>query len=244
MAGTTGELDAIIQAYAHVVDIELTKPVAGLQRETPSGVLASRAWVLVRLFGEPLGLDVLDIPPQGLSCDAVETRVLSQRLAQLTQLIGNDEVNSDLDAVREAVSTIDGTAFSRAHAEFVAQAPRCSVVVCTRDRPDDLRRCLNSLTTQDHPNFAVWVIDNAPTNGGTRDVVASFDADLNVHYLVEPRPGLSRARNAALGSELEGDVVAWLDDDEIADSRWLSELARAFEGRPQGRRGVWCCRSS
>ena len=202
MTNTLRESDAVSQAYAHVLDIELTAPVAGLQRTTPEGRQADRAWVLVRLFGEPLGLDVLDIPPEGLSPEAVEALVLDRRLTRLAQLLGIDEVKADRDTVREAVRTIGGTAFSRAHAEFVARAPRCSVVVCTRERPDDLRRCLDSLTVQDHPNFAVWVIDNAPLSGNTRQVVESFGTDLDIHYVVEPRPGLSRARNAGLRSEL------------------------------------------
>ena len=135
--------------------------------------------------------------------------------------------------MREAARTKGATAFSRAHDEFIARAPRCSVVVCTRDRPDDLRRCLTSLAIQDHPNFAVWVVDNAPASGLTRQIVESADADMEIHYVAEPRPGLSRARNKALKSNLEGDVVAWLDDDEVADSLWLTELTRAFDGRSE-----------
>jgi glycosyltransferase involved in cell wall biosynthesis len=233
MINSFGKTEAVAKACAHVLDIELTAPVVGLQQITPKGQQAERTWVLVRLFGEPLGLDVLEIPPEGLSPEAVEALVLGRRLTSLAQLVGVDEVNPTPDKIRKAVHTIDGTAFSRAHAEFVARAPRCSVVVCTRERPNDLRRCLDSLAIQDHPNFAVWVIDNAPTNGSTRQVAESLGTDLDIHYVVEPRPGLSRARNAGLRAELEGDVVAWLDDDEIADPLWLSELARAFDKRPE-----------
>jgi glycosyltransferase involved in cell wall biosynthesis len=227
------ETEATTDACAYVLDIELTAPVVGLQRTTPEGRQMYRAGALVRLCGEPLDLDVLDIPPAGLDSEAVEALVLGRRLTRLAQIVGIDEVNPALDAVREAIRTIDGTAFSRAHAEFVGRAPSCSVVVCTRERPDGLRRCLNSLTIQDHPNFAVWVIDNAPTDRSTRQVVDSFSTDLDIHYVVEPRPGLSRARNAGLSSGLGGDVVAWLDDDEIADPLWLSELACVFDGRPE-----------
>ena len=232
MTNTAEGSDAVTCSYAHVLDIELTAPVVGLQRTTPNGRQADRAWALVRLFGEPLGLDVLDIPSEGLRREAVEALVLDRRLTRLAQLFGIDGVEAGREKVREAACTMGGTAFSRAHAEFVARAPRCSVVVCTRERPDALRRCLNSLTVQDHPNFAVWVIDNSPTSGNTRQVVESFSTDLDMHYVVEPRPGLSRARNAGLKRELGGDIVAWLDDDELADSLWLSELARAFDGRP------------
>lgn len=233
MTNAIGESAAVTQACAHVLDIELTKPITGLQRTTPNGRHAERAWVLARLFGEPLGLDVLDIPPEGLSSAEVEALLLDRWLPRLAQLLGIDEVRPDPNTIREATRTIGGGAFSRAHAEFIGRAPRCSVVVCTRERPDELRRCLNSLTVQDHPNFAVWVIDNAPLGGNTRQVVESFGVDLEIHYVVEPRPGLSRARNAGLRRDLAGDLVAWLDDDEIADALWLSELARAFDGRPE-----------
>ena len=233
VASDTVECAIASRCYAHVLDIELTKPVARLQRKAVNGMEAMRAWVLVRLLGEPLGRSVLDIPAEGLSAEAVETLVMRQHMDGLRQLTKIPEVNPALEALKRAVHATDGTRFSRAHADFVARAPRCSVVVCTRERPDDLRRCLGSLTEQDHPNFAVWVIDNSPTSDRTRQVVNSFNNDLDIRYEVEPRPGLSRARNRGLRSGLAGEVVAWLDDDEIADPLWLSELARSFDGRPE-----------
>ena len=230
MTSTRRDLDVAVEACAHVLDIELSRPAAGLRREMPDGVRASRAWALARLFGEPLGWQILDIPPAGLSPHEVESLVLEPRLAHLTALTGM-AAGAGLGEVREAVRAAGGTAFSRAHAGFIARAPRCSVVICTRGRPDGLRRCLSSLTGQDHPNFAVWVVDNQPGDGTTRPVVDSFRAGLDIRYVAEPRPGLSRARNTGLRSALEGEIVAWLDDDEVADSLWLSELARAFDGR-------------
>ena len=202
-------------------------------RTTVDGRYADRAWALVRLLGEPLGLDVLEIPAAGLSSEAVTKLVLDRRLPHVGQILDIDGSEVRRDTVCVAARTKGATAFSRAHDEFIARAPRCSVVVCTRDRPDDLRRCLTSLAIQDHPNFAVWVVDNAPANGLTRQIVESADADMEIHYVAEPRPGLSRARNKALKSNLEGDVVAWLDDDEVADSLWLTELTRAFDGRSE-----------
>jgi GT2 family glycosyltransferase len=223
----------LTHAYAHVIDIELTAPFAGIQQIAPDGIKADKAWALVRLFGEPLGLDALSIPAEGLSSEAAEALILGHRSVLLAEHLRVNVQGTDPAAIRDALRTTKDTAFSRAHAEFVGRAQRCSVVVCTRDRPDDLSRCLKSLTTQDHLNFAVWVVDNAPTNESTRQVADSFSSDLDIRYVVEPRPGLSRARNAALGEALEGDLVAWLDDDEVADSQWLSELARAFDERPE-----------
>jgi GT2 family glycosyltransferase len=108
------------------------------------------------------------------------------------------------------------------------------VVVCTRERPGDLRRCLDSLVAQRYPNFDVLVVDNAPVSDRTRGVVDEFGSRLRVRYTVELRPGLSRARNHALAvltPDHDG-IVAWLDDDEMADEHWLAELARGFHRCP------------
>ncbi|OLB65324.1 MAG: hypothetical protein AUI10_07305 [Actinobacteria bacterium 13_2_20CM_2_72_6] len=52
-----------------------------------------------------------------------------------------------------------------------------------------------------------------------------------VDYLREPVPGLSHARNAAVAAT-PGEILAWIDDDEVADPHWLAEIARAFADHP------------
>ncbi|WP_439691904.1 glycosyltransferase family 2 protein [Curtobacterium sp. SP.BCo] len=103
---------------------------------------------------------------------------------------------------------------------------RVSVVIGTRDRPDDVRRCVRSVLASEHPDFEVFVVDNAPTTTATREVVASFD-DPRLHYVLEARPGVSRARNAGLALA-SGAVVAFVDDDVVVDQHWLAALADAY----------------
>jgi glycosyltransferase involved in cell wall biosynthesis len=229
---TAAGVEVRARVCAHVLDMELSEPIEGLERTTPDGRWANRAWALVRLCGEPLGLDVLEIPPGGLSGEAILALELDRWMPRLSQILGVDGTVLDREQVCTALPAVKGTTFTVAHQEFIDRAPRCSVVVCTRDRPADLRRCLNSLAIQDHPDYAVWVVDNAPTSEGTRQIVDELSDDMDIHYIVEPCPGLSRARNAALRDGLHGDWVAWLDDDEVADPMWLTELMRAFDGRP------------
>ena len=226
------DVEAVIPACTQVLDIELSKPVPGLQPAIVEGQYCRRAWVLVRLYGEPLGAQTLDIPPEGLSSETVVERLLASRLPSLYRMLEIDDSVVARGQVLEVIHKIGSSAFSRSHHTFLSRAQRCSVVVCTRDRPDELRRCLNSLVQQDHPDFAVWVVDNTAGNNLTREVAESYGDDIEVHYVVEPRSGLSRARNRALEQDL-GDIVAWLDDDEVADSMWLSELVRAFEQHPE-----------
>lgn len=98
------------------------------------------------------------------------------------------------------------------------------VVVCTRDRPEALARCLDAIAASRRPAQQVLVVDNAPTSTATRDLVA---ARVGVRYLLEPEPGLSRARNAGLG-ECEVDIVAFTDDDVLVHPGWTTRITDAF----------------
>jgi GT2 family glycosyltransferase len=103
-----------------------------------------------------------------------------------------------------------------------------SVVVCTRDRPEALASALPSIQALRHRNFEVVVVDNAPTSGATAEVVTRLAGrDRRVRYVVEPRPGLSRARNRGV-REARGAVVAFTDDDAVVDPSWLDAVATAF----------------
>jgi GT2 family glycosyltransferase len=103
-----------------------------------------------------------------------------------------------------------------------------TVAICTRDRPGALERCLASVQRLNYSNFEVLVVDNAPRTDASHDVVEKVAAsDGRVRYLLEPRAGLSRARNLAL-AEARSDVVAFADDDVVVDEWWLDALAAAL----------------
>jgi GT2 family glycosyltransferase len=99
-----------------------------------------------------------------------------------------------------------------------------SVVVCTRERPAALARCLAALTVLDPAPGEILVVDNAPTSDAARDVAAAWPG---VRYLVEPRPGLDRARNAGLAAA-RGAFVAYTDDDVEVPRDWLGRLIACF----------------
>lgn len=99
-----------------------------------------------------------------------------------------------------------------------------TIVICTRDRPDDLERCLRSLKYQTYQPEEVIVVDNASSDLRTRDVALAA----GVTYVREDRPGLDVARNTgALAAN--SDIVAYADDDEILHVRWLERLVAAFD---------------
>jgi glycosyltransferase involved in cell wall biosynthesis len=103
-------------------------------------------------------------------------------------------------------------------------SPTCSVVVCTRNRPTQLDQCLASLAALDYPAYDVVVVDNAPSDLRSREVALRW----GVRYLTEQIPGLSRARNCGARAS-SSEIVAYLDDDALAEPDWLSVLVRDFE---------------
>ena len=107
-----------------------------------------------------------------------------------------------------------------------------SIVISTRDRPDALRRCLESLSGGRMLPEEVIVADQSDGAATSRVVQEANAGRLRVRY-VRARPGgLGAAQNdavAATGSE----VIAVLDDDCVADESWLAEIAHAFEAEPE-----------
>ncbi|HKH48913.1 MAG TPA: glycosyltransferase [Thermoanaerobaculia bacterium] len=98
-----------------------------------------------------------------------------------------------------------------------------SVVVCTRDRPAELARCLQSLQRLEGPAHEVVVVDNAPRDDAARRVVAATP----FRYVREEAPGLDRARNRGIAEARHG-LIAFTDDDVEVEPGWLSRLASAF----------------
>lgn len=111
-----------------------------------------------------------------------------------------------------------------------------SVIVCTRDRPDDLRTALNSLLRLKYEaDVQIVVVDNAPATNTTRDLVAGLGDD-RVVVVTEPKPGLSNARNAGVHAA-RNEWIAFTDDDVVVDPDWLEGLARGFT---RGGDSTWC----
>ncbi|HET9986307.1 MAG TPA: glycosyltransferase [Longimicrobiales bacterium] len=109
-----------------------------------------------------------------------------------------------------------------------------SVVLCTRDRCQSLRRTLASFTRQVVPAGLVWelvLVDNGSTDA-TADVIAEFGGRLPIRCVLEPQPGASRARNAGIRAS-RGDIVAFTDDDCLPDPDWLERLWLEFRAEPE-----------
>ena len=111
-----------------------------------------------------------------------------------------------------------------------------SIVVCTRDRPDLLATCLESLRSQTRRPEEILVVDaSAAPARDAIDRLARSMPGCRVALIGSP-PGLPRQRN--LGARATtGSVVVYLDDDVVPEPGYLAAVARTFEDDGSGQIG-------
>lgn len=187
-----------------VLDLEfndLPAEVAGLDGY-------QRALVLIRLNGRPVGQALLPIVDGRLG-----------READLRSALMCAADSAFWEAwLRTQIGISDRPARN-------GPLPTATIAVCTRDRPDDLRHCLDALMQLPDDGQEILIIDNAPSTDATRQLVAGYG---RVRYVREDRPGLDNARNRAL-REACHDFIAFTDDDALPDPDWLRALLRNFD---------------
>lgn len=114
-------------------------------------------------------------------------------------------------------------------------SPDITVVVCTHNRAESLRQALASLydlETDSRFTYEVLVVDNASPDH-TPEVIqsAAEQSQVPLRGVHEPVKGIVAARNRGV-LDAAGNWIAFFDDDQFADCRWLLELfAAAMEHR-------------
>ncbi len=206
-----------------LMEVELSRALPALSYDGAR----QRVWVLARLLTEPIGACLVDVDADGVS----PARLADVLWRELGQVIVGRFVAAGQPAPQGL--TGDGLDVAAGSWPFLLERgaalkapPFMSVIVCTYNRPDQLKVCLDYLGKQQYPCYEVIVVDNSPHTDAVRAHVASLDS-ARYRYVLEPRAGLSRARNAGV-SVASGAIVAFVDDDEEPDAWWLAGLARGF----------------
>ena len=201
----TRSVGADVRCPIRVLEVDVSKPLTPIAARV-EGRTYRGAHVLVRRHDRPLGMVRIGFDDGGVPADA------------LADLLRRELGDAVVDA-REPPPDPPGA----------GAAPPISVIVATRDRPELLRDCLDSILAGDYRgDYEVIVVDNAPERPGTAALVQERYCDEpRVRVLAEPRPGAGRARATGLGAA-EGELVAFVDDDVVVDRTWLTAIARAF----------------
>jgi len=113
--------------------------------------------------------------------------------------------------------------------------PDISIVVPTYNRSALLQRALLSLFSQraNRLNFEIVVIDNNSSDN-TSETVAALESNspVRLRWKRETRQGNAYARNAGI-DEAEAPIIAFLDDDVVADENWVQTIKTTFDRDPQ-----------
>jgi O-antigen biosynthesis protein len=158
--------------------------------------------VLVRDHAKPLAWTVVPAPPNGL--------------------ISREQLPIELQRHRSSSEVAPG-----------APPTDICVVVTTCAEADSTVACIRSLLASERLPAEIIVVENRPIGSGVPRAVQQAFADppMPIRVVPEARRGLSHARNAGLRAA-SADVVAFTDDDIIADPYWLGSISRAFEQDP------------
>jgi len=117
------------------------------------------------------------------------------------------------------------------HPTIPVDEPRLTLAICSRDRADQLERCLAAIDPRAlrRARVEVVLIDNGSTDG-TLDRMTDFldRAGVPGRILCRRRPGLGAARNAAL-AVARGRTICFSDDDCYLDPGFLERAAGALE---------------
>jgi glycosyltransferase involved in cell wall biosynthesis len=105
--------------------------------------------------------------------------------------------------------------------------PQISAIICTYNREEYLGAAIDSLLQQDFYSYEVIVVDNASSDR-TREIVAERLSHPRLNYVYEPVAGLSVARNTG-AREARAAILAYLDDDAVANPLWLKTIYNAYE---------------
>lgn len=105
-----------------------------------------------------------------------------------------------------------------------------SIVVCTHNRASMLADCIDSMLKQtiEKNRFEIIIVDNNSTDD-TEEIAKEFVKNHNnIKYFKETIIGYSAPRNCGW-QNASGNIIAYIDDDEIAAPNWLENIEKAFQ---------------
>src|SRR5687768_9827293 len=118
-------------------------------------------------------------------------------------------------------------AFALSQSALITE-PAVSVIISTRDRAYYLPEVLRTLIAQEcEVPFEIVVIDNGSTDGTAELLQEWCTRDPRIRTAREPRPGLSRGKNAGIRTA-RAPLLLFTDDDVQVHPRWVAAYYELF----------------
>lgn len=107
-----------------------------------------------------------------------------------------------------------------------------SIVIPTRNRSSWLNDCIQHLLKQEYSNFEIIVVDSS-SDGLTKNLISQKYPEIRYFFL---RNGLNkRPESKNIGIQhAKGKIVAFIDDDSMAQNDWLKTCAESYVSNETG----------
>ncbi len=201
-----------------VLTLDLDRPLETVENLEGYGSV----FALVRVHGNPVG--TVKVPVRGGRCeaDALAKAIVDQHWRAVVRRLLHCALRSPVPSGGFCIKDVLATESQEPPS---SRTPLVTVALCTRDRTTSLSLSLDALTRLNYPGVDLLVVDNAPSSDATERLVR--ERFPTMRYVREDRPGLDWARNRAI-QEAPGDIIAFTDDDTVADPNWISAIVRVF----------------
>ena len=111
-----------------------------------------------------------------------------------------------------------------------SQYPKITIVTPVYNQVDYLEATITSVISQNYPNLEYIVIDGGSTDG-TVEVIKKYESYIS-YWVTELDDGMYDALNKGFGLST-GDIMGWINSDDILLSQALFNVARLFNELPQ-----------
>ena len=109
-----------------------------------------------------------------------------------------------------------------------------SIIVCIYNGERILKQALNSLVNQNYPKekYEIILINDGSKDESEKICLNFIKENMNeypvIRYVSQENKGLSMARNLGIALS-KGEIVAFIDQDAVADNNWIKNLAYEFD---------------
>jgi GT2 family glycosyltransferase len=116
--------------------------------------------------------------------------------------------------------------------------PRISVVIPTKNRFQDIIKCIESILVQTLLPDEIVIVDSSDTQE-LKSKIKELKSEKTKLVYVHTKPGVNYQRNIGIERSC-GDIVFFLDDDTILENDFIKEIVTIFENDKERKIGGVC----